>query len=272
MNYSFLMSVYYKEKAEWLKQSIDSMLQQSCMPSEIVIVKDGPLTPELEEVLDFYAQEYPRLFNIVSLEKNLGLGLALAYGIEKCSYEYIARMDSDDISEPNRCECLMECFKNDSELAIVGCYEAEFEKDISKPIAIHRVPETNEEIYRFMKRRCALLHPTVIYKKSAVIDSGNYRDVRLYEDYDLFMRMVLEHRYKAYNVQKNLYNIRINADFYKRRGGVSYLKTACEFKFNQYKRGYISRKDFVISAGSQALVCLMPNGLRRWVYMRFLRK
>lgn len=272
MKYSFLMSVYYKERAEWLYESIRSMLQQTKMPSEIVIVKDGPLTEELNHVIEQFEQEYPDLFEIISLQENMGLGPALAIGLENCHYDYVARMDSDDVSDRRRCEKQLRCFELDRQLEIVGCFESEFEDDWNRPVCTHRVPETDKEIGTFMKRRCALLHPTVIYKKSAVLRSGNYQDIRLYEDYDLFVRMVLEHGCKAYNVQESLYYMRINSDFYKRRGGISYIKTVVKFKYNQYRKGYLSCKDFLISAGLQMIVCLLPNFWRRWFYIEILRR
>lgn len=272
MEYSFLLSVYDKERAEWLQESITSMLHQTKMPSEIVIVKDGPLTEALDDVLGQFQEEYPDLFTIISLQGNVGLGPALAVGIKNCHYEYVARMDSDDISDRSRCEKQLRCFEWDQQLDIVGCFESEFEDDRNRPVCIHQVPERDEEIRTFMKRRCGLLHPTVIYKKSAVLKAGNYQDVRMYEDYDLFVRMVLEQGCRAYNVQESLYYMRINSDFYKRRGGISYLKTVVKFKYAQYQKGYLSCKDFVISAGSQMIVCLLPNFLRRWFYMKFLRR
>lgn len=100
---------------------------------------------------------------------------------------------------------------------------------------------------------------------------GIDHDVRLYEDYDLFMRVVLEHNIKCYNIQENLYYIRINDAFFERRGGVSYMKTAVGFKWRQHKKGYMSFGDFMVSAGGQAAVCLLPNKVRKWVYLNFLR-
>lgn len=269
-NYSVLMSVYYKEKPEWLKASINSMLEQTIVTNNFVIVKDGFLGEELEIVLSDFDRRYPNLFTFVELEENKGLGLALAEGIKYCTNELIARMDSDDISAKDRCERQLKCFDEDEDLQIVGCYEAEFIDSIKNIKAIHKVPEKNEEIIRFMKRRCALLHPTVIFKKEAVIECGNYKDVRLYEDYDLFVRMVFG-GCKSYNLQETLYYIRINPDFYKRRGGIEYLKTAVKFKNNLRKNKNISNLDFIISAGGQAIVCLMPNKWREFIYMTFLR-
>lgn len=269
--YTVLMSVYTKEKAEYLELSIQSMLDQTVPPDEFIVVKDGPLTSELDAVIDFYDQKCPGLFNIISNEKNLGLGPALAKGVVASKNELIARMDSDDVSEKTRCEKQLSAFKKDTELEMVGSFEAEFIGDKDNVVSIHRVPETHSNISKFMRCRCAILHPTVMYKKSAVIRSGNYHSVPLYEDYDLFARMVLEYNVRSYNIQENLYYIRTSEDFFKRRGGLNYAKTVLVFKWNQHKKGYMSLTDFCISGLGQAFVCVLPNTLRKAVYLKLLR-
>ncbi len=271
-NYSILMSVYHKDKPEWLKEAIESMLNQTIKTNDFVIVCDGQLTDELYAVLDDYSKNNPDLFQVLKRDKNYGLGPSLAYGITFCKNELVARMDSDDVSKPNRCEVQLKYFEENNELAIVGCWENEFEEDINKPIAVHRVPSGVNEVHEYMKRRCALLHPTVIFKKTAVIDSGNYHDLRLFEDYDLFMRMIVEMNYKADNVQEALYDMRVNDAFYKRRGGLKYMKTIVSFKKLQRKKKLISRRDYIASCWSQRIVCLMPNRMRKWFYLKFLRK
>lgn len=270
-NYSVLMSVYFKENPNWLRVSIESILKQTVMPDEFLIVKDGPLTPELDKEISAFINEYPHMFTVITLDKNRGLGTALAIGITKCRNELIIRMDSDDYSIPERCERLLSFSETHPDYGVIGSFEVEFEGDINNKIALHRVPETSDEIFKFMKRRCALLHPTVLYKKSVVLGSGNYQDVYMYEDYDLFMRIVIEHNVKCYNLQENLYYIRINDDFFKRRGGLEYLKTVVKFKWGQLKKGYMSIIDFLISAGGQAIICLLPNKLRKQFYLKFLR-
>jgi len=269
--YSVLMSVYYKEQPDWLKISIDSMLNQTVRADEFIIIKDGFLTPELNSVLYEYTDKYPKLFKIIGLEKNVGLGPALAIGISNSKNELIARMDSDDYSIPKRCELQLKVLESNPKLAAVGSYEIEFENSLDNIISIHCVPETSKDIFNFMKRRCALLHPTVMYKKSAVLSCGNYHDMRLYEDYDLFTRLVMENKEECYNIQKGLYYIRTSDQFFKRRGGWSYMKTMLSFKKRQYKNGYMSLKDFIVSAGGQAVVCLLPNNVRKWFYLKFLR-
>ncbi len=269
--YTFLMSVYYKEKPEYLKMSIESMLRQTVQAKEIIIVKDGGLTDELEEVLCSFCNQYPSLFKVLALKENVGLGPALVYGMDKVSTELVARMDSDDYSVPQRCEKQIQQFLKDPELAIVGTSAAEFVNDISNVVSIHSVPEKNQQIYEGMKRRCVVTHPTVMYKKSAVIEAGNYQNVPLYEDYDLFSRMILEKHVKCYNIQESLYYVRTCENFWYRRGGKRYLQTMLSFKWNLFVKRNISIMDFVISGFGQAIVCLMPNRLRQWFYLSFLR-
>ncbi len=272
LKYTVLMSVYIKEKTEYLKKSIQSILDQTIPPDEFIIVKDGPLTDDLNSIIDKFVTEKPDLFKIITNSNNLGLGPALAKGIKASRNELIARMDSDDYSVKERCEKLLLKFKDDSELEIVGSFEAEFIDDINNTVSIHRVPEKHDEIEKFMHRRCAVLHPTVMYKKSAVLRSGNYHSVPLYEDYDLFARMILEYGTKSYNIQESLYYIRTSEDFFKRRGGIKYAKTVLAFKWKQYKRGYMTIHDFCISGLGQAFVSILPNKMRVHFYMTFLRK
>lgn len=268
------MSVYYKEYPANLKLAIQSMINQTIPPDEFIIVKDGELTPELDQVIDKYIKEYPNLFTIIINSVNLGLGPSLRKGVIASKNELIARMDSDDYSVPNRCEKQLTCFEMDKELGIVGTVESEFVGNIDNVVAIHSVPEYNEDIIKFMHKRCAVLHPTVIFKRSEVIKSGNYQEKSyypLYEDYDLFARMIFDNKVKCYNMQESLYFVRISEDFYERRGGLKYANTVIRFKWHMFKKGYMSMIDFIISGFGQALVCILPNKLRKAFYMNILR-
>lgn len=270
MNYSVLMSVYIKEKPEYLTLSIESMLHQTCPPDEFILVKDGPLSDELNQVIDSFAKNNP-IFKVISLETNQGLGLALACGINQANNELIARMDSDDYSVPDRCEKQLMAFASNKELDVVGSYEAEFIGSIDNVVSVHKVPENHDEIVKAMRRRCSILHPTVMFKKQAVLNSGNYHDVKLYEDYDLFVRMILEKKSNPYNIQECLYYIRTSEDFYKRRGGLKYARTVLKFKWVMFRKKHMSFIDFVVSGLGQAFVCIMPNTFRKWFYKTFLR-
>lgn len=268
--YSVLMSVYFKEEPANLKFSIDSMLNQTIKPLEFVLVKDGKLTRDLDSVIEMYVKKYPGLFNIVSINENVGLGPALKIGIENCHNEFIARMDSDDYSIPTRIEKEFEIFEQFPDLSLVGSNVEEFEGDINHVIASVILPEKQEEIFKFSKRRCPFRHPSLLYKRSSVLKAGNYRKYYLCEDYDLYTRL-LQINCKCYNIQEPLVYMRISSDFYKRRGGIVYLKSILKFKKEQLSTGFFSKADYVKSTVPHVIVCLLPNFLRDWVYRNLLR-
>lgn len=270
-NYSVLMSVYYKENPEWFNDSIQSILEQTVKTNDFVIVKDGELTEKLENVISEYCKKYPEIFNIVTLKENKGLGPALAIGIKHCKNNLVARMDSDDISVKDRCEKQLKQFEKYSELDIVGSNIAEFINTIDNVKAYRILPEKDEEIKKYAKRRNPFGHPSIMFKKSKVIEAGNYRAYYLCEDYDMWIRMI-EKGAKCYNFQEVLVYMRINEDFYKRRGGIKYLKSILKFKKEQYKKGFFTWKDFIFSSGASIFTCILPNEMRELVYKKILRK
>lgn len=271
IQYSVLMSVYNKENPLWLKESIESIFQQTVLTDDFVLVEDGPISSELETVIDKYAVKYPDILKVVKIDRNVGLGLALAKGLVVCKNELIVRMDSDDISAANRCECLLNKYMEDPDIDIIGSLGVEFETTIASELAIHRVPEHSSDIYKMIKRRSAFIHASVMYKKSSVLAAGNYRDLYLQEDYDLFIRMIVGNKNRGYNIPQKLYYIRVGDALFKRRGGITFMRSVIKTKYQFLKAGYINKTDFVISAGSQAIVCLMPNKIRKWIYHTFLR-
>ena len=269
--YSVLMSVYYKENPVWFKESIESILNQTVKTNDFVLIEDGPLTEELENIVLEYQKKYLKLFNVVRLKENVGLGHALAVGIEKCKNELIARMDSDDISVPDRCEKELKMFNNQNELDMVGSNIIEFTDNIENALAYRKLPESDSEIKKYMRRRNPFGHPSVMFRKSKVLEAGNYRPYYLCEDYDMWIRMSKINS-KFYNIQEVLVYMRIGKDFYKRRGGIKYLKSILKFKNEQYKNGFYSFKDYIITAGTSTVICLMPNFIRDIFYKKFLRK
>lgn len=268
--YSVLMSLYIKENPDYLQKAIDSMLNQTVRPDEIIIVKDGPITVELENVLNKYTERYPGLFKIVGYEKNRGLGLALNFGLSHCTNELVARMDTDDISKPDRCEKQLRLFSKRPDLAIVGSNVDEFVGTVDNVVSIRRVPKSYEDIYRFAKRRSAFNHPVVMYKKSIVMDFGGYSNLKRNQDVDLFGRMLYA-GYIAENIDESLLWFRCSDDLAKRRKSWentwSYIATIKKF----WKMGYSSFSDFAIVAVAQTGMYLMPVCVQNWVYKAFLR-
>ena len=131
-NYSVLMSVYFKEKPEYLRQAIESMLCQTVQTDDFVLVCDGPLTADLNEVIAEY-KDNP-IFHLVRLKENVGIGLAANIGIEHCKNELIAKMDSDDIAVAQRCEWQLHEFKMNPELAVLGGQLYEFVDSIDNVV------------------------------------------------------------------------------------------------------------------------------------------
>ena len=270
--YSVLMSLYIKEKPEYLAQSLGSMLAQSVPPAEIVMVEDGPLTPELKSVLQDFDEKNPKLLKVVSYPENKGLGYALSVGLRACSNEFVARMDTDDIAMPDRMEKEFGAFHNDAALDMVGSQIVEFIENPEQPVSHSDLPESPEDIRGFSKRRNPFRHPTMVFRRSKALEAGGYSsDYLFFEDWDIWNRM-LSHGCNARNIPDVTVAMRVSPDFYARRGGREYLAYAYRFKIAQVKRGYFSAVDFCLSFFPHAAVCLMPNSLRSFVYKTVLRK
>lgn len=265
------MSVYYKEDPEYLIMSIDSMLNQSLQPDEIVIVKDGKLNNELDRVINDYLSSHPNQFTIVSLVENVGLGLALNEGLKVCRNELVARMDSDDISLINRCELQIIEFMKNKELSIVGTMTDEFYDEPTNVVTSRIVPTKHEDILKFSRRRSPFNHPTVMYKKSDVISCGGYRDIIRKEDIDLFVRM-LNQGYIGMNINKSLLLFRSNEDNFRRRKSWDNCKNYINVIHSFWKMGYSGTSDLVFVTIAQLVMFFSPVWLLKFLSNSFLRK
>lgn len=270
-SYSVLMSVYRKEKAEYLKQAMDSIWSQTIPTDDFVLVCDGPLNAELDTVIENMQAAHPGTLNVVRLEKNRGLGNALNIGIKECKHEFVARMDSDDISRADRCERQLKVFQTHPDVSVVSGIVEEF-TSVTDQIEARRVlPETQDQILAFAKKRNPFNHPCVMYKKSAVETTGGYQDFYLLEDYYLWIRM-LQKGSTGYNLQEPLLWMRAGSDMYKRRAGWKYAKSQkALFKYMK-DSGFISEGQYMKSTITRTASSLMPNGLREFAYKKVLRK
>lgn len=269
--YSVLMSVYKEEKPDDLIHSIKSMLNQTLKPDEFVMVKDGSLTDELDEIIEKYQLEYPSIFKIIELKENIGLGKALDIGIEHCSNELIARMDADDISLPTRCEQQVEMFNYNSSLSIVGTKVDEFYDDPTKIVSSRAVPTEQKDIVKFVKRRSPFNHPTVMYKKSDVIKFGGYGKMRRKQDLDLFSRMINNGCIGA-NIDESLLLFRSNEDNFERRKSWSYCKSYIEVQYEILKRRHCSIFDFLYVTVGQLFMYIAPMKLVKYISNKYLRE
>lgn len=264
--FSLLISVYHKEKPSYLREALDSVFKQTILPQEIVLVKDGPLTAELDAILDEYNTRYP-IFKFVVNETNLGLGRALAKGIEACTYEFVLRMDTDDIIPAERFEKEIDALNKGYD--IVSCWSLLFEDNINNVIAVKTRPEHHDDIVKLAHKRSPICHPGCAFRKSSVIKAGNYRHNLLYEDYDLWVRMIMSGS-KFYNIQEVLCYVRTSMDLAKRRGGLKYARNEIRNFFRFRKMGFYTTKDVICNSITHSFVRIVPSSLRhkilRWAW------
>lgn len=269
--FSVLLSVYYKEKPEFFDKALESIYNQTVKADEWVIVKDGAISEELQGVIDKYKQYENVVIKEVPLEENRGLGIALSIGIPECNNELIARMDTDDIAVPNRFELQLTQFENNPDLDLCGGQIIEFETDENVFIAERRVPLTHNEIVQYQKRRSAFNHMTVMYKKSKVLEAGNYKHCPLMEDDMLWVDMILAGAQCA-NIDEYLCKVRTNRDMIARRGGLKYYKKYKNARKQILDTGFITKKEFRKNNRIQFIICIMPKWLRKIVFFKMLHR
>ena len=271
MEYSVLMSVYAKENAEFFSAAVESMLYQSCPPTQFVLVCDGPLTPALDEVIDGFTSVYPDLFRILRLPVNQGLGIALQEGLSACDCELVARMDSDDIALPLRMEHQLAAMNADPGLSVVGGQIAEFTGTMGNIQGYRMVPVSPEKIRQSAARRNPMNHMTVLFRKADVLAAGGYQDLKGFEDYFLWGRMLA-----AGCCMENLPEVCVLArvsGLQARRGGWNYFCQTVRLEHALRTCGLIGAgtycQNLLIRFGGTVL---LPDALRQRVYQRFLRR
>ncbi len=247
------------------------MLFQTVLPEQFVIVEDGELTWELKDVIEYFRIRHPDIFTIVELSENKGLAIALDEGLAYCRNELVARMDSDDISLPERCEKQLERFAKNDKLTVLGSNIDEFSDSPNNVLRSRIVPSTYDEILRRIRRREPFNHPTVMFKKSEVLRCGGYGTLRRCQDFDLFSRMMNMGCY-AENIDESLLLFRANEDNYKRRKGKKSMSGYMTVMKLNYKRGYCSFADMMYAYTAQFAMIVMPKPIMKWVSDRFLRQ
>jgi len=266
-DFSVLISVYSKENPEFLREALNSIWEgQSLKPLEIVLVKDGPLTDDLDKVIDEFSHKAP--LKIHKLDVNSGLGVALAEGLNVCSCNLVARMDSDDISTTDRFEKQVRFMSKHPEIGVSGTYIAEFETTINNIVSYRRLPTEYIDIQHFAKRRNPLNHMTVIFNKEAVLAAGNYVTVHGYEDYYLWVRM-LNNNIKIVNLPEVMVYARIK-DIYAKRRGIKLFTIEFELQKKILSIGFINKFNFISNIFFRALPRLLPVGCLKLVY-KFIR-
>lgn len=270
--FSVAMSVYHKDNAVYFDRALQSITEnQTIMPSEIVLVCDGPLNEDLDSVIEKYQNRY-HFFKIIRLKENKGLGNALKLAVENASNELIARMDSDDVSVPDRFEQQLGFFKEHPEIDIVGGDITEFIGEETNIVGKRTVPNTNSAIKQYMKKRAAFNHVSVMYKKSVVQSVGGYLDWFWNEDYYLWIRMQLNNAVFS-NTGSVLVNVRVGNEMYQRRGGKKYYLSEKKLQKYMLDHRMIGIPTYFLNVSKRFIVQMMlPNKLRGWVFKTFARE
>lgn len=270
-NFSVCMSVYYGDNAAFFKDAICSLYSQTRLPDEIILVVDGPVGVEINQVIAGFESSHNN-FKVIRLQKNSGHAIARQTGLAAAQYEYIAIMDSDDIAVPDRFEKQMAFVGAHPDVDALGGQIDEFIGEPSNVVGSRIVPQTDKEIKIYLKSRCPMNLVTVMLKKSAVEKVGSYIDWYCEEDYYLWVRMVEAGMIFA-NLPDTLVNVRVGEEMYQRRGGIKYFKSEAKLQKYMWNNGIISFPKYSYNILLRLILqVLMPNSIRGWVFRKFARK
>lgn len=268
--FSVSMCVYKNDNTEHFRVALDSIINQTLMPDEVVLVVDGPVTDSTNSVIKSYEKE--AYFKVIRLAENVGHGNARRIGLENCTNELIALMDADDISVPNRFEKQVKCFEQNQHISIVGGNITEFIDSVDNIVGVREVPQDNNHIKQYMKKRCPFNQMTVMFKASDVNKAGGYLDWYQNEDYYLWIRM-----YKSgatfKNLKESLVLVRVGIDMYSRRGGWKYFLSESKLQKYMLDSKINGLLTFIKNVTIRFILqVLMPNKIRGFIFKNFARK
>jgi len=266
--FSLLLPTYHASDPDHLRRAFVSAVQdQSLRPNEVVLVRDGPVPTALTVVLDGLVADSPVPVLRVDLVRNAGLGHALDAGLAACSHEVVARMDSDDVSLPQRFAVQLPVIESGFDL--VGSALLEFGVDENHIVGVRTPPIGESEIKRWSRFADPFNHPTVVYRRSVVLAAGGYRNLPLLEDYWLFARMIAGGAHVA-NIAEPLVKYRVGEGAYGRRGGWQLLRSEIELQRQFRASGFVTRKQYLRNLVVRGGYRLVPEPVRKAAYGRLI--
>lgn len=268
------MSVYLNETDKNLSESLNSLYNQIDPPEEIILVKDGPLSKDLEDVILNFEKIKSKqtLLKIIKIDKNVGLGHALNIGLAHCSYSWIVRMDSDDISMPKRFVDLKKSITTfGKSIDVIGANIIEFQDSIENFNLERIVPRTHFEIVKLLKWRSPMNHVSVAIKKVALQNVGGYKDFKWFEDYYLWVRMI-KNGSKFMNIDSAHVYVRGGKDMISRRRGGAYFIQELKFQKYLFSSGITNSINFLFNIFSRGLGRLLPSNILIFIYSFFRNK
>lgn len=267
--FSVLISVYKNEKPSYLDKALKSIENQSVRPSEIVLVEDGPISEELKSIIVKHQERMGKMFKDIVSESNQGLGASLKLGTKYVSTDWIARMDSDDISVHDRFELQLKEIVKNPKLAIIGGQVQEFAGEPSNIVGYRKVPISECTIQKFIKWRSPFNHPSVILNKSVLQEVGGYLPYGNLEDYYLWSRIVVQ-KFHVKNINQVLVKMRVDEGMYQRRGRFSNIKYFYRLRKFMYKKNLLTWLEMVIGDWIMTISILIPGFIRKFIYENIL--
>ena len=264
--FTVLMSVYSKDDPDLFDKALKSVFDNSLSASKVLIISDGPLSPELNAVLERYSDE--PTFSLVRCEENMGLSFALNIGLEYVDTEFTIRADSDDINCPTRFVTLIKLLQSGYDL--VGSSIMEVDKS-GVEIAIRKPPLNQADIKKFVKRRNPFNHMSTAFRTQVVADVGGYPNIFLKEDYALWATLI-SRGVRMCNSDEVLVHATTGQDFYKRRGGIRYAVAEIAMQRHLVSSGLKNKFSALFDGVLRSLVFLAPGKVREFVYVNFLRR
>lgn len=225
MNFSVLISLYFREKSSNFDEAFLSLWNnQSTKPTEIVLVLDGPIGNDLEVCVKKWKFLIGDALKIIPLVENLGLGKALNEGLKYCKYEWIFRMDTDDICTPDRFEKQISYIKKHNDIVLFGGQILEFNENPLDLNSLKFVPTLHNDILKYAKIRSPFNHVSVAFRKSIIKSVGGYHHHPMMEDYNLWLR-IISAGYKLGNLDDILLYVRVGNGMHAKRKGLQYIKS-----------------------------------------------
>jgi glycosyltransferase involved in cell wall biosynthesis len=266
---SILISVYNKESPIYLDAALHSLVIQTTKIKEIILVKDGILTKELDEVIYKYSSLLP--LKVVKIFKNVGLAKALNKGLKYCSYPWVARFDSDDICLPNRFQSQISQIKRNN-VDVFGAQIAEFSKNINNKTHLRKLPLNHNHLLVFSKKRNPFNHMTVCFRKNFVLSVGGYpENIPFMEDYALWLKLISKGA-KLKNSSKVLVLARAGDQMYRRRGGFKYILSEWKLQCLMLNLGFKGLFDFLFDGITRSSFFILPIFIKKNIYNNFLRE
>lgn len=270
--FSVAMSVYKNDNPDHFRVALDSVCEQSLVPDEVYLVVDGPVCEQLNAIVCEYEAKYD-FFTVTRFEKNQGRGNVLRFTLENCKYDLVACMDSDDISAPGRFKKQIEAYMQ-APCDVLGSSTMGFIGDLytTQKVSVAKRKTTHEEIMEMLPKKCPISHVTVLMRRQAVLNAGNYMHSHYHEDYYLWARMA-KAGCKFRNIPEYLVYVRLGEDQARRHGGLKYFKAEYDIRKYMLKNKIATFFQFVKELAVRFVYqLLIPPSFRNWLSIKFKRK